>query len=853
MASRRKEYLNSKYYRWLDKKPLSETVSWTCKEKFWLISAIHHYGAQDWKSIAQVLKNVGEPHRPRDWYSSKNCERQFKMILSNFKKEIKIKPFNNVMEHVVEVMKIKYIRELQETNENLENKVNGMCKVLNRIKQGNLSRSEAISLYSNARRTEVEGKQYVEQLLIRQTTWLASEISSSGLSEEPVKWNAPSAPLLTSLLRSRSTISVSRTVTAITATATTSILHPVGGTSRTRSGKLLSTSPTVRTPTQGTPTLSKLLEAPANPYIPSPQQASQKNKLNDIVGTDKLIGNTSRKENSPSTSLNKVRMDNTSNSGSFNQTNRIDLSASKRQTPKSVGSAVKNGSKANSNIVNLLSDSDNEEGDKSLVHQSLQPKHLFEEKNDNITINASNCKRIETRATRSQTRAEGGFKHLNDTKLSGGKKDHETLRQHSGETQITETHSIDDELIDIDQIEVEPLSSVQDETINHTPSKITRSSVQRLKLNSPAENILPIKMKNKEINNQMLEEISANFVLNSSIKNVATEYKNVMVGQSRIDNGSLSGCLVPVDASTVKDGILLRKDGQSFPHPANTLTTFDGKVIKQKRLIEIKGANLRCIDSRSDAKYLAFSNQPIVVVNKIKKPFNIKLASSEAKDNIDDIQITNSEIKKTVKLRNSSQNLNPLIENNCSHTDEVIIIDDDVNINVDENTKNKDESPCNSESQNLCSTVAGTNDSGSNISGNSKSVGFQLNSKTKNDKIPENMLGKNHNILNISSKKSKNHDGIHKIGISSNINDTNSRFIKELDFDFDQSISQTTLTELYNGVEEIVEMHSFDNEELNSLIECGSLNINVTEECQNVTNLDQGDSSVSVSDSTIGW
>jgi hypothetical protein len=62
---------------------------------------------------------------------------------------------------------------------------------------------------------------------------------------------------LTSLLRSRSTISVSRTVTAITATATTSILHPVGGTSRTRSGKLLSTSPTVRTPTQGKFFLSK--------------------------------------------------------------------------------------------------------------------------------------------------------------------------------------------------------------------------------------------------------------------------------------------------------------------------------------------------------------------------------------------------------------------------------------------------------------------------------------------------------------------------------------------------------------------------------------------------------------------
>jgi hypothetical protein len=43
-----KNVSDSKYYRWLDKKPLSETVSWTCKEKFWLISAIHHYGAQDW-------------------------------------------------------------------------------------------------------------------------------------------------------------------------------------------------------------------------------------------------------------------------------------------------------------------------------------------------------------------------------------------------------------------------------------------------------------------------------------------------------------------------------------------------------------------------------------------------------------------------------------------------------------------------------------------------------------------------------------------------------------------------------------------------------------------------------------
>jgi len=110
--------------------------------------------------------------------------------------------------------------------------------------------------------------------------------------QQPIKWNTPSAPLLTSLLRSRNTIPANRTATTIA-----SLLQSPGGTSRTRSGKLLPLTPIIRT-TQGkfgftfyfmesnifyiflgTPTLSKLLEAPANPYISSPPQSTQKNKL----------------------------------------------------------------------------------------------------------------------------------------------------------------------------------------------------------------------------------------------------------------------------------------------------------------------------------------------------------------------------------------------------------------------------------------------------------------------------------------------------------------------------------------------------------------------------------------------
>jgi len=123
-----------------------------------------------------------------------------------------------------------------------------------------------------------------------------------------------------------------------------------------------------------------------------------------------------------------------------------------------------------------------------------------------------------------------------------------------------------------------------------------------------------------------------------------------------------------------------------------------------------------------------------------------------------------------------------------------------------------------------------------------------MRKKNKNDKASWNMFGKPQNLVNISSNKSAGQDGVSKIEIHSNVKDSNSRFIKELDFDYDQS---TSLSELYNGVEEIVEMHSFDNEDLNSLIVCSSMDSNETEEQQNIIDLDQDDSG-SECDSTIG-
>ncbi|KAL4103616.1 hypothetical protein QTP88_018977 [Uroleucon formosanum] len=785
-------------YRWIERKPLTEAVTWTSREKFWLITAACHYGTHDWKSVAQVVRNAGEPYRPREWYTPKSCERQFKIIVSNLSKEVKSLPFIDMLQHIAEGLKNDYIRDANKSKDTLKSKYCNLFSVLNRVKQGNLSRNEVVNLYSQARRNEIEGKQYMDQLMTRQNASLASENSSSGLIEEPIKWNTPSAPLLTSLLRSRNTIPANRTATTIA-----SLLQSPGGTSRTRSGKLLPLTPSIRT-TQGTPTLSKLLEAPANPYISSPPQSTQKNKLSE-VGTEKLA-NTSRKENSQSASLNRVRVDNISTLGSLNQINKSDLSASKKQISKTPVSAVKNGSKANSVVVNLLSDSETDEDTKNTIKSS------FGDKKDTSS-------RLEPRATRSQTRAEGGFKQLNDTKLPDGKKERESLRQQS--SQINETHLIDDDLLDIDQIEVEPLSSVQEEIQTQIPSKMTRSSLQRLRLSNPRDNLSTNnKVNSKEINNKMIEEISANFVANT----LRPDYR-CLLGNPL--NSDTSECLIPIDRSACKDAILRRKDSQ-------TSTNYDGKLLKQKGVIEIKSANLRCIDSINDPKLLSYNSHPIVVVNKIKKPFNIKFAS-EQRNKTNDIQVSNTDVKKPIRMNNSSLNVVKLIDSSCSlPADEVIIIDDDININEDNTTimKSKD-SLSKAESKIFPSTA----------SNNSKSSTL-LQSNEKKNETPWNMFEKPQNILD-TTKKQNLQDSVTN---SSNINESNNEFNKEeQDFDFEQSMNQASLSELYNGVEEFIEMHSFDNEDLNSLIDCDSLDSNESEK-----RMDQGDSSVSESDSTIG-
>lgn len=42
------EFVSGSIYRWIEKKPLTEAIKWTPREKFWLMTAACNYGTTDW-------------------------------------------------------------------------------------------------------------------------------------------------------------------------------------------------------------------------------------------------------------------------------------------------------------------------------------------------------------------------------------------------------------------------------------------------------------------------------------------------------------------------------------------------------------------------------------------------------------------------------------------------------------------------------------------------------------------------------------------------------------------------------------------------------------------------------------
>ncbi|XP_029340946.1 FK506-binding protein 5-like [Acyrthosiphon pisum] len=233
------------------------------------------------------------------------------------------------------------------------------------------------------------------------------------------------------------------------------------------------------------------------------------------------------------------------------------------------------------------------------------------------------------------------------------------------------------------------------------------------------------------------------------------------------------------------------------------------------------------------------------MVEKICVPEDYKCLMGKTKD---DVFVDIEDCLGAISLRTSSRSFKNILTtyngSNCSFpADEVIIIDDDMNINEDNRTTMK--------SKELLSKVE-SKTFPSTVSSNSKSTTLQLDEKiNKNDKTPWNMFGKAQNILDATKKQSLQ-DSVTKSRTNSNINDSSNQINIGPDVDFDESLLETLLSTLHNGLENNGELYSFNNEELDFFFGRDLLDTNETEERIDTVCVDQGDSSVSESDSTIG-
>ncbi|XP_067011791.2 bromodomain-containing protein 8 isoform X2 [Anabrus simplex] len=60
-----------------------EVDSWSVKEQLCLAAAVLRSGDQNWMTVSRMLRPFGDPSRPPEWYSQKNCAVQYSSLLEN--------------------------------------------------------------------------------------------------------------------------------------------------------------------------------------------------------------------------------------------------------------------------------------------------------------------------------------------------------------------------------------------------------------------------------------------------------------------------------------------------------------------------------------------------------------------------------------------------------------------------------------------------------------------------------------------------------------------------------------------------------------------------------------------------
>ncbi|XP_051169516.1 bromodomain-containing protein 8-like [Leptopilina boulardi] len=276
---------------------------WSVKEQLCLASSVLKSGDQNWMSVSRSLKPFLEKdtQRPVDWFSQKACALQYAQLLENADtpKRKKRETSETIGESIVRRLTQERMAELSQFLTSQREEYQQLKNELNLLKSVNMSEEKLQKMWLTIEQEEREQ----EQKNKTHTTWLArrqkqegqtpqilgfniqrkSESSESGhdtldpnTDEEEKKNKGGRSPLLTSLLKSPSPTTQIQSQTAqVTSPTIASLLGsspkipnpPLTQTVSPQLHQLVSTAianATPERPSAGAPTLSMLLELPAN-------------------------------------------------------------------------------------------------------------------------------------------------------------------------------------------------------------------------------------------------------------------------------------------------------------------------------------------------------------------------------------------------------------------------------------------------------------------------------------------------------------------------------------------------------------------------------------------------------------
>ncbi|XP_006617150.1 bromodomain-containing protein 8 [Apis dorsata] len=317
--------------------------NWTTREQLYLASSVLKSGDQNWMSVSRSLKAVVEKEtsRPSDWFSQKSCAIQYAYLLENADtpKRKKRESGETTGESIVRRLTQERITELGQmlafqreeyqqlkTEINMlrsgsitDDKLNKMWLAIEQEEREQEQKARAHSAWLAKRQQKQELNSPVSNISQRKSSENTVEIQETieNIEEDEKKARGGRSPLLTSLLKSPSPTTQIQTSTTTGQISSPTITSLLGSSPKVPSSQLtqnvspqlhqlvtsaISNVPSER-PSVGAPTLSMLLEMPAN---------TQRGPLPNLQSTPTIVSqqNVTEIHNCQSQSVHQVTVQN---------------------------------------------------------------------------------------------------------------------------------------------------------------------------------------------------------------------------------------------------------------------------------------------------------------------------------------------------------------------------------------------------------------------------------------------------------------------------------------------------------------------------------------------------------------